>query len=114
MERFQEMARAGAPIVGSSHSVEMLTPTLVVHGTDDWLVPPFHGVRLHAAAGDPRELVLVERGLHAENMLAEDPEPLLQPVVAFFDRALCFLLSRPSTRGRRAASRPARCETRRR
>ena len=30
----QEMARAGAPIVGSSHSVEMLTPTLVVHGSD--------------------------------------------------------------------------------
>ena len=31
----QEMARAGAPIVGSSHSVEMLTPTLVVHGSEE-------------------------------------------------------------------------------
>lgn len=31
----QEMAREGAPIVGSSHSVEMLTPTLVVHGTEE-------------------------------------------------------------------------------
>ena len=30
----QEMARVSAPVVGSSHSVEMLTPTLVVHGTD--------------------------------------------------------------------------------
>lgn len=63
-------------------------PLLVVHGTDDWLVPPSHALRLHAAAGNPRELVLVERGLHAENMLAEDPEPLLRPLVAFFDRAL--------------------------
>ena len=30
----QEMARVSAPVVGSSHSVEMLTPTLVVHGSD--------------------------------------------------------------------------------
>ena len=30
----QEMARAGAPVAGSSHSVEMLTPTLVVHGSE--------------------------------------------------------------------------------
>ncbi len=31
----QEMARAGAPVVGGSHSVEMLTPTLVVHGSEE-------------------------------------------------------------------------------
>lgn len=63
-------------------------PLLVVHGCDDWLVPVSHARRLHAAAGEPKELVLVERGLHAETMLADDPEPLLATLVTFFKRRL--------------------------
>jgi fermentation-respiration switch protein FrsA (DUF1100 family) len=63
-------------------------PLLVVHGSQDWLIPQSHARRLYAAAGEPRQLALVERGLHAENMLADAPEPLLQELVAFFDRWL--------------------------
>lgn len=63
-------------------------PLLVVHGTDDWLIPPAHGRRLYAEAGEPRELVLVPGGLHAENMLADDPEALLVPLLRFFARTL--------------------------
>jgi uncharacterized protein len=63
-------------------------PLLVVHGTDDWLVPASHARRLHAAAGEPKQLVLVERGLHAETMLADEPEPLLATLAAFFERWL--------------------------
>jgi len=58
-------------------------PVLVAHGQDDWLIPPKHAQRLYAAAGEPRRLVLVPRGLHAENMLSVDPEPLLQALDAF-------------------------------
>ena len=64
------------------------TPLLVVHGTDDWLISPDHGRKLFALAGEPRELVLVPGGLHAEYMLAEDPEPLLLPLRDFFARRL--------------------------
>lgn len=64
------------------------TPLLVVHGADDWLVSPDHARKLFALAGEPRELVLVPRGLHAEYMLAEDPEPLLLPLRDFFARTL--------------------------
>lgn len=63
-------------------------PLLVVHGQDDWLIPAAHAHRLHDAAGPPKELVLVERGLHAENMLADAPEPLLGPLLTFFRRWL--------------------------
>ncbi len=63
-------------------------PLLVVHGADDWLVPPSHARRLHAAAGEPKQLVVVERGLHAETMLLDAPGPLLEALVAFLDRRL--------------------------
>jgi uncharacterized protein len=64
------------------------TPLLIVHGGDDWLVSPAHARRLYARAGEPRELVLLPRGLHAEYILADDPESLLAPLRAFFARHL--------------------------
>jgi len=59
-------------------------PLLIAHGTADWLVPVGHARVLYARAGEPKRLVLVERGLHAETMLVDDPEPLLQPLAEFF------------------------------
>jgi pimeloyl-ACP methyl ester carboxylesterase len=63
-------------------------PLLLIHGSADWLVSPVHARRLFREAGDPRELVIVERGLHAENMLAADPDPLLRSLLDFFRRTL--------------------------
>lgn len=59
-------------------------PVLIVHGSDDWLIPPKHAARLFEAAAEPKRLVLIERGLHAENMLAVDPKPLLGALEGFF------------------------------
>jgi fermentation-respiration switch protein FrsA (DUF1100 family) len=79
----------GVPAV-PSRLVGRITPRplLVVHGSQDWLIPPSHARRLYAAAGEPRQLALIEGGLHAENMLLDAPEPLLQELVAFFERWL--------------------------
>lgn len=63
-------------------------PFLVVHGTDDWLISARHARRLHDAAGEPRSLHLVRGGLHAEAMLASDPEALLAPLEEFFGERL--------------------------
>lgn len=63
-------------------------PFLVVHGSDDWLVSARHARRLHEAAGEPRSLHVVRRGLHAEAMLAADPEALLAPLEEFFAERL--------------------------
>lgn len=64
------------------------TPLLVAHGAEDWLIPPKHARRLYERAGEPKALLLVEGGLHAENMLADAPGPLVGPLRAFFEERL--------------------------
>lgn len=34
-------------------------PVLIIHGADDWLVPPYHALRLYEAARDHAEVVFV-------------------------------------------------------
>ncbi len=36
-------------------------PVLIMHGQDDWLVPPYHSMRLYEAGRDHAELVLMPR-----------------------------------------------------
>jgi pimeloyl-ACP methyl ester carboxylesterase len=64
------------------------TPLLVVHGSDDWLIPPKHARTLFARAGEPKSLLLLPGALHAENILVDEPQALLEPLVAFFDEKL--------------------------
>lgn len=63
-------------------------PLLIAHGTADWLVSIRHADLLFARAGEPKTLVRVEGGLHAETMLLDDPEPLLEPLSAFLAKSL--------------------------
>lgn len=63
-------------------------PLLVVHGADDWLIPPKHARLLFEHARPPKELALIPGGLHAENMLKDAPEPLLEALLRFFDARL--------------------------
>jgi uncharacterized protein len=60
------------------------TPLLIAHGTADWLIPPRHARDLFARAGEPKSLLILERGLHAENMLVDEPEPLVAALERFF------------------------------
>lgn len=39
-------------------------PVLILHGTDDWLVPPYHALRLYEAAPQRSELVFVPKTGH--------------------------------------------------
>lgn len=39
-------------------------PVLIVHGTEDWLVPPYHALRLHEAAPERTKLVLLPHTGH--------------------------------------------------
>jgi fermentation-respiration switch protein FrsA (DUF1100 family) len=60
-------------------------PLLIVHGTGDRVIPVGHGRRLHALAGEPKRLAIIDdaghdnlwpRGLwqHVLRMLAENPK----------------------------------------
>jgi len=64
------------------------TPLLIAHGRADWLIPPHHAQVLYARAGEPKSLVLIDRGLHAENILVDQPEPLFEALEQFFGARL--------------------------
>ena len=64
------------------------TPLLIAHGSADWLIPPRHAQALYARAGEPKSLVLIDHGLHAENILLDDPEPLFAALEKFFGARL--------------------------
>jgi pimeloyl-ACP methyl ester carboxylesterase len=64
------------------------TPLLVAHGTDDWLIPAEHARVLYRRAAEPKSLLMIEGGLHAENILAADPDSLLAPLASFLSDAL--------------------------
>ncbi len=41
-------------------------PVLIVHGTDDWMVPPYHALRLYEAAKGQSRLVFIPRTGHVK------------------------------------------------
>jgi pimeloyl-ACP methyl ester carboxylesterase len=63
-------------------------PLLVAHGSDDWLIPEKHARVLYARAREPKTLAVIPGGLHAETILADDPDPLLAALLGFFRASL--------------------------
>jgi fermentation-respiration switch protein FrsA (DUF1100 family) len=62
-------------------------PILIVHGTDDSVVPYHHGRMLFEAAGEPKKLVTVPGGLHIGAFAR--PEPAYRDkLVRFYRKAL--------------------------
>ncbi len=66
-------------------------PLLVMQGTADRIVPTHMGRQLHAAAGEPKELWLIEDADHYE-ALQERPDEVRPRLLAFFER--CTPLTR--------------------
>jgi pimeloyl-ACP methyl ester carboxylesterase len=60
---------------------------LIVHGTDDRIVPHWHGVRLHEAAREHSELVSVA-GLGHTGIWLDPNSEVVQRAKAWFDRWL--------------------------
>ena len=63
-------------------------PLLIAHGTADWLLGTHHARDLFDRATDPKSLLLVEGGSHAEGMMIAHPEALSRPLMEFLDRCL--------------------------
>jgi pimeloyl-ACP methyl ester carboxylesterase len=49
------------------------TPLLLIHGTDDQVIPYQHGELLFAAAKDPKTFVTVPGGQHTDALTRDDP-----------------------------------------
>ena len=62
-------------------------PLLVIHGTEDHIVPFDLGQRLYEAASEPKELYVAEGARHATPWLREGPR-FERRVVEFFVGAL--------------------------
>jgi pimeloyl-ACP methyl ester carboxylesterase len=63
-------------------------PLLIAHGTGDWLLGTHHARELYARATNPKSLLLVDGGSHAEGMMIAHPEALGGPLATFLDRHL--------------------------
>ncbi len=62
-------------------------PVLIIHGTDDDLIPAEQGLRLYEAAGEPKELWMIG-GMGHESALELLPDEYEKRVIGFFDKAL--------------------------
>ena len=78
--------RPGSPLMKKERPIDNIkkvapVPILLIHGTNDQVVSHRHSERLHAAAGTPKRLGLIEGGGHAEELFfhsGEDFLPLVQ------------------------------------
>jgi dienelactone hydrolase len=90
--------------LGGAHELET-KPLLVVHGTDDSVVPFHTGDQVYRAAQAPKVLVALEGGRHHEDVEDEwGPLPaVVETTVAFWDLFLC---DEAAARARLLADRP--------
>ena len=63
------------------------TPLLIIHGTNDSVVPYAHGKRLFELAREPKRLWTIEGGDHTE-AFADPASPYRQRLVDFYNEAL--------------------------
>ena len=62
-------------------------PVFIIHGTDDDTIPAEQGLRLYEAAGEPKELWMVD-GMGHESAVNRFPDEYEKRVIGFFDKAL--------------------------
>ena len=58
-------------------------PVLVIHGTDDSVIPHRHGKELFELANDPKHFIPVEGANHNDLVLKMDPERYLKAIEGF-------------------------------
>jgi len=63
-------------------------PLLLIHGTQDDVIPASHGERLFALAREPKTLIIVPGGRHIESMTARFGDVYRDRLVAFFEAGL--------------------------
>jgi len=74
--------RPGSPWLRKERPIENVgnipgIPILLIHGTEDPIVSHSHGERLYQVAREPKSLVLIESGGHAEELYRQYPDRFL-------------------------------------
>ncbi|MGQ9630853.1 MAG: alpha/beta hydrolase [bacterium] len=68
--------------------IEKVSPILIIHGTRDWVVEERHAEALYRKAKEPKKLIIVEGGGHAEKMLLQFPDTLTREISLWFKETL--------------------------
>ena len=63
-------------------------PVCFIHGTRDAIIDVRHSRRLHAAAGEPKRLEIIEGGSHAEALFRDAPDRFLALAGEWFSQTL--------------------------
>ena len=63
-------------------------PILLIHGTKDQTILHAHSERLYRAAHEPKRLILIEGGGHAEELFRRCPEQFLPPIQNWLEDTL--------------------------
>jgi len=71
-DRFKSIDKIGA----------VRCPVLVIHGSDDWTIPVYHGERLFEAANEPKTALWVERAGH-NDLFYKDQQRYLSTIAEF-------------------------------
>lgn len=85
--------RPGSPWLPKPRAIDQIArlapiPICIIHGTRDVIVGVNHGRRLHAAAGEPKRLEIIERGRHAESLFRDEPDRFLGLVRSWLAQTL--------------------------
>ena len=91
----EKLVGAGA-LVDDTYSADRFVaalapiPLLLLHGTDDAVIPYSHSERLFARAAEPKRLVRIEGGAHTEAFTPRFGAVYRELLIDFFDAALAM------------------------
>ena len=85
--------RPGNPLLKKERPIDNVQrlgglPTLFIHGTRDVIVGVQHSHRLHAVAGEPKRLEIIDGGSHAEALFRDDPKGFSRLIGAWWSETL--------------------------
>jgi fermentation-respiration switch protein FrsA (DUF1100 family) len=64
------------------------TAILFIAGDSDWIIKPRHSKKLYAAASEPKKIIIIEGGEHAEFLIKKDPQGLADLITDWFAQTI--------------------------
>ncbi len=85
--------RPGNPFLPKVRPIDAVSkiaprPVLFIHGRQDWLIHPMHSAKLFRKAKQPKKLILVDEGGHAEKIYDANPDEFIKICSDWFAQTL--------------------------
>lgn len=63
-------------------------PILYIHGDSDWVIKPWHSKELYKNTSSEKELMIIEKGPHAEYLIRKNKDKVIQSIRQWFEKTL--------------------------